>query len=101
MIAIVWASKSIGVAQNKNLRKPRCNRNSSRVDSKSFLLSLPLITLSRYNMYYIIDYISVQDVHCPYKDSTKSVSLTELEEELSSDLEGATPPELVNSCFYR
>ena len=52
-------------------------------------------------MYYIIDYISVQDVHCPYKDSTKSVSLTELEEELSSDLEGATPPELVNSCFYR
>ena len=27
-----------------------------------------------------------------YKDGTKTVSLAELEEELSSDLEGATPP---------
>ena len=29
-----------------------------------------------------------------YKDGTKSVTLSELEEELSSDLEGATPPNL-------
>lgn len=39
MIAIVCASKSIGVAQNKNLRKPRSTLNSSSMDSKSFLLS--------------------------------------------------------------
>lgn len=39
IMAIVCASKSIGVAQNKNLRKPRSTFSSSRVDSKSFLLS--------------------------------------------------------------
>ncbi len=38
-MAIVCASKSMGVAQNKNLRKPRSTFSSSRVDSKSCLLS--------------------------------------------------------------
>jgi hypothetical protein len=32
-----------------------------------------------------------------YKDGTKSVSLAELEEELSSDLEGATPPQKIRN----
>lgn len=36
-----------------------------------------------------------------YKDGTKTITLKELEEELSSDLEEASPPELENSCFYR
>lgn len=36
-----------------------------------------------------------------YKDGTKTVSLAELEEELSSDLERATPPPCVIYGFYR
>ncbi len=38
MMTIVCTSRSAG-AQKRNLRKPRSVLNSSRVDSKSFLLS--------------------------------------------------------------
>lgn len=39
MMTIVCTSRSAVVAQKRNLRKPRSVLNSSRVDSKSFLLS--------------------------------------------------------------